>query len=41
MGHWTPTGVEPRDYDDDDDDDDDACIHTYIRNTYINTYIHT
>jgi len=23
MGHWTPTGVEPKDYDDDDDDDDD------------------
>ena len=21
MGHWTPTGVEPKDYDDDDDDD--------------------
>ena len=20
MGHWTPTGVEPKDYDDDDDD---------------------
>ena len=20
MGHWTPTGVEPNDYDDDDDD---------------------
>ena len=19
MGHWTPTGVEPKDYDDDDD----------------------
>jgi len=23
MGHWTPTGVESKDYDDDDDDDDD------------------
>src|SRR6218665_2501564 len=23
MGHWTPTGIEPKDYDDDDDDDDD------------------
>ena len=22
MGHWTPTGIEPTDYDDDDDDDD-------------------
>ena len=22
MGHWTPTGVEPKNYDDDDDDDD-------------------
>ena len=21
MGHWTPTGVEPKDYDDDDADD--------------------
>ena len=21
MGHWTPTGIEPKDYDDDDDDD--------------------
>ena len=21
MEHWTPTGVEPKDYDDDDDDD--------------------
>jgi len=21
MGHWTPTGVEPMDYDDDDHDD--------------------
>jgi len=21
MGHWTPTGIEPTDYDDDDDDD--------------------
>jgi len=20
MGHWTPTGVEPKDYDDDDDE---------------------
>ena len=20
MGHWTPTGVEPMDYDDDDDE---------------------
>jgi len=20
MGHWTPTGFEPKDYDDDDDD---------------------
>ena len=19
MGHWTPTGIEPKDYDDDDD----------------------
>ena len=26
MGHWTPTGVEPKDYDDDDDDDDDYLI---------------
>ena len=23
MGHWTPTGIEPTNYDDDDDDDDD------------------
>src|SRR6218665_2836408 len=23
MGHWTPTGVEPKDYDDDGDGDDD------------------
>jgi len=22
MGYWTPTGIEPKDYDDDDDDDD-------------------
>ena len=21
MGHWTPMGVEPKDYDDDDDED--------------------
>ena len=21
MGHWTPTGIEPMDYDDDDDDE--------------------
>ena len=21
MGHWTPTGVEPKNYDDDDDDE--------------------
>ena len=21
MGHWTPTGIEPTDYDDDDDDE--------------------
>ena len=20
MGHWTPTGIEPMDYDDDDDE---------------------
>ena len=20
MGHWTPTGIEPKDYDDDDDE---------------------
>ena len=26
MGHWTPTGVEPKDYDDDDDDDIVGCI---------------
>ena len=26
MGHWTPTGVEPKAYDDDDDDDDDECF---------------
>ena len=23
MGHWTPTGIEPTNYDDDEDDDDD------------------
>ena len=22
MGHWTPTGVEPKDYDNHDDDDE-------------------
>ena len=21
MGHWSPTGVEPKDFDDDDDDE--------------------
>jgi len=27
MGHWTPTGIEPKDYDDDDDDVIyDACV---------------
>ena len=26
MGHWTPTGVEPKDYDDDDHDDDDYIM---------------
>ena len=25
MGHWTPTSVEPKDYDDDDDDDGVLC----------------
>src|SRR6218665_1351089 len=25
MGHWTPTGVEPKDY----DDDDDVCTQTF------------
>jgi len=24
MGHWTPTGVEPKDYDDDDDDESEG-----------------
>src|SRR6218665_2529968 len=26
MGHWTPTGIEPADYDDDDDDDDSQTL---------------
>ena len=28
MEHWTPTGIEPTDYDDDDDDDDE--LYTYM-----------
>ena len=32
MGHWTPTGVEPKDYDDDDDDDDVLCKDLIIYN---------
>jgi len=27
MGHWTPTGIEPMDY---DDDDDDVFIATFM-----------
>ena len=30
MGHWTPTGVEPKDYDDDDDDVYVNDLHVYI-----------
>jgi len=26
MGHWTPTGVEPKDYDDDDDAVHYVCL---------------
>ena len=28
MGHWTPTGVEPKDYDDDDEYVNSMCIMT-------------
>ena len=40
MGHWTPTGIEPTDYDDDaaanddDDDDDDDDMHCCRRCVY-------
>jgi len=27
MGHWTPTGIEPKVYDDDDDDGPSICIN--------------
>jgi len=30
LGHWTPTDIEPTDYDDDDDDDDLTPIHADI-----------
>jgi len=38
MGHWTPTGVEPKDYDDDDDDqalykalhNQNACVFDFF-----------
>src|SRR6218665_2662587 len=30
MGHWTPTGVESKDYDDDDDDDQDLKGNTPV-----------
>ena len=33
MGHWTPTGIEPTDY---DDDDDDIYIYIYIHHGPIN-----
>ena len=32
MGHWTPTGIEPTDYDD-DDDDDSRVRHTRVGRT--------
>ena len=28
MGHWTPTGIEPTDYDDDDDDIYDTIAYS-------------
>jgi len=35
MGHWTPTGVEPKDYDDDDDDDDIYVLARCLLHIYI------
>jgi len=29
MGHWTPTGIEPTDYDDDDDDSDSHRVNPF------------
>ena len=31
MGHWTPTGIEPTDYDDDDDDDSRNVLYARWR----------
>ena len=34
MGHWTPTGIEPMDYDDDDDDPPSSqkhLLHTKLK----------
>ena len=28
MGHWTPTGIEPMDY----DDDDESATHFIVQN---------
>ena len=33
MGHWTPTGIEPMDY----DDDDDVYMYVYM---YIHMYMY-
>src|SRR6218665_2365315 len=45
MGHWTPTGVEPKDYDDDDDKVKNIIyVRIYINYTYLYTihaYAHT
>src|SRR6218665_641977 len=38
MGHWTLTGVEPRDYDDDDDTRIYICMYVCM---YVCTYVRT
>ena len=33
MGHWTPTGIEPMDYDDDDDELNYEIVSIFIFGT--------
>jgi len=35
MGHWTPTGVEPKDYDDDDESKSKTRVSTIKMNIYM------
>ena len=38
MGHWTPTGIEPTDYDDDDDLYTISYTYMYIMYIHLHDY---